>query len=190
MTKGMNKRKILMMIGFCLFSMNDVSAQTDKFRKMYEDFKKEAKANYDDFRKKANAQYAEFVEKAWGQFHALPSIPKPKDETVPPIILADKDKPIESNPVPIKDVITPPEPEPQPEPISPIKEQPVVEESKVGFVYCGTECKVRFNDDYAFRLSGCNNEALAEAWTMLADGKYDNMIIDCLALRERMQLSD
>lgn len=190
MTKGMDKRKILMMIGFCLFSMNDVSAQTDKFRKMYEDFKKEAKANYDDFRKKANAQYAEFVEKAWEQFHALPSIPKPKDETVPPIILADKDKPIESNPVPIKDVITPPEPEPQPEPVSPIKEQPVVEESKVGFVYCGTECKVRFNDDYVFRLGGCNNEVLAEAWTMLASGKYDKMIIDCLALRERMQLSD
>ena len=188
----MRKRKVLMMIGFCLFSMNNVSAQTDKFRKMYEDFKKEAKANYDDFRKKANARYAEFVERAWKQFHALPALPKRQDETVPPVVLADEDKnkPIESTPIPIKDVVTPPEPEPQPEPVSPIKEQPIVEESKVGFVYCGTECKVRFSDNDVFRLGGCDNETLAEAWTMLADGKYDNMIIDCLALREKMQLSD
>ena len=125
-------------------------------------------------------------------FHALPQIPKPKDETVPPVVFADddEDKSIESSPVPIKDVVTPPEPEPQPEPVSPIEEQPVVEESKVGFVYCGTECKVRFGDDCRFRLGCCDNEELAEAWTMLAAGKYDNMIIDCLALREKMQLSD
>lgn len=180
------------MASFCLFFVANGRAQTDEFREIYDNFRKEAKADYDDYRDEANAKYVEFMERAWKQYYALPAIPKPKDETVPPVILVDDDenKLIESIPIPIKDVVIPPEPEPQPEPILPIEERPIVGESRVKFVYGGTECKVRFSDDCIFRLYSCDNETLAGTWERLASGKYNNMIHDCLALRERMQLSD
>lgn len=191
MIKKMRKKQLSVIILICLFSMNKMYAQTDRFRKMYENFKKEARADYNDFRQKANVSYAKFVKRAWEQFHALPAIPKPKDETVPPVFLTDedKDKPIESSPVQIDDVVTPPTPEPQPVPIAPIKEQPMADRN-VEFTYCGTACSIRFTNDGDFRLDGTDNEALAKAWVELSNGKYDNMLSDCLDLRAKLHLCD
>lgn len=166
-------------------------AQVDGVKQWFDDFTDKAKVSYDDFRDKANARYIEFVTKAWQWYSTKPSLPKPKDETVPPVVLQDedKDKPIESSPVPIEDVVRPPVPEPQPVPVAPIREQPTTDMT-VEFIYCGTACKVRCAADDSFRIDGTDNEALAKAWGELANGRFDNMLRDCLALRERMQLSD
>ncbi len=186
-----------MRIGFVIIVIalcNDLPSfaqQSNDYKERYELFKRQVMNDYGDFRKKANDKYVEFMRQVWETFHTLPQIPKPKDETVPPVIMADDDKikPIESSPVPIEDVVTPPVPEPSPLPVAPIKEQPTVDRN-VEFVYCGTACKVRCAADSGFRLGGTDNEALAKAWGELADGRFDNMLRDCLALRERMQLSD
>lgn len=183
-------RKVLLSCAILLVSVN-CHAQVDEAQKWFEEFTQRAKTDYDSFRDKSNAQYAEFVEKAWQWYKAKPVIPKPKDETVPPVILADEDKKksIESNPVPIKDVVTPPAPTPQPVPIAPIREQPT-EDRSVEFNYCGTMCSVRFAANGVFKLDGMDNDALAKAWGDLSNGQYDNMLSDCLALRGQMQLSD
>lgn len=169
-----------------------VFAQIDEIRANYEKFQKQARTDFENFRKQANNEYSEFVRQAWEQFHALPSIPKPKDETIPPVVLPDddKDKPIESKPVVIDDVITPPAPEPQPVPVAPIREQPE-EDKVVDFIFYGTACSARLSDKAKFSLGDCGYEKLAAAWDVLsADGVCNNTIRDCLELRIRLQLSD
>ena len=168
-------------------------AQSIDQKQEYEAFKRQAIAKYVDFRSKANAEYAEFVKKAWKQFKVQPAIPKPKDETTPPVTVPKEDRNderIDDRNVPIKDVVTTPEPEPQPVPVSPIRGNRGEADRYVTFSYCGTECKVRFRNDTRLRLAGCSNDCLSEAWTELSKDDYNNTIRDCLELREKMQLSD
>ena len=168
-------------------------AQNKDYNKAYNDFKNQVQQEYNDFRTQANEQYAAFLKRAWEQYNALPAIPKPKDETVPPVIISeeDKDKPIESNPIPIKEVIAPPTPNPQPKPIAPIKEDSQPQERTVDFIYCGTKCKVRLNKDLKLSLQDCSNEQLSNVWTQLSEeGVLNNTIRDCLAIRVSRNLCD
>ena len=181
---------VIIIVSLCNV-LSSFAQQSNDYKERYALFKRQVMNDYDDFRKKVNDKYAEFMRQAWNEFHALPQIPKPKNETVPPVVLQDedKDKPVDSSPVPIKDVVIPPAPEPQPVPVAPIREQPTADRTGE-FVYCGTACKVKYAADGGFRLNGTDNEVLAKAWGELANGRFDNMLRDCLALRERMQLSD
>lgn len=183
------KRLIFIFLMACSFNAN---AQTDEFRKQYEDFKRKAQGKYDDFRDEANRQYADFMRQAWQQYKTLPAIPKPKDEEVRPMVMPeeDRDKPIDNTPVVIENVVSPPSPEPQPLPVAPIREQPTLEEKYVAFSFYGTECKVRFDEAGKFKLAGCDGEALAKAWERFSGAEYNNTIRDCLELRLRLKLCD
>lgn len=114
-----------MRILFILFLCGalNCNAQNKDYNKAYNDFKNQVQKEYDDFRKQANEQYAVFMKQAWEQYRTLPAIPKPKDETIPPMIVPDenRNKPIENHPIPIKEIVTPPNPTPQPIPIAPLK---------------------------------------------------------------------
>lgn len=185
----MKSRLIIICLLVCLPLASQ--AQADKFRQQYDEFKRRAMQQYNDFRNKANKDYAEFLKRAWEQYGAQPPVPKPKDETVPPVVIPkeDEEKPIDTKPVPIKDVITPPAPEPQPEPIEPIQEQPI-EVPAVEFSFYGTNCKVRYNDNKRFSLSDCSNKKVSKAWKILSSDSCNNTIRDCLALRNDLKLGD
>lgn len=193
MKKENNMKRIASIIAICLsLSCN---AQTNEARKAYEEFKQQVNQDFSNFRKQANEQYAKFLEEAWEQFHTLPAIPKPKDETTPPIVAPDedKDKPIDNRNIPIKNVVTPPVPTPQPVPVEPIKEHPQPQEYTVDFLYCGTKCSVRINKEVKSALTNlkCDNNNLSKTWTSLSNkGLMNNTIRDCLALRMNMNLCD
>lgn len=177
----------------CLCASLCAQAQTTDPRKVYDDFKRQAQQQYSDFRKSANGRYAEFIRQAWTQFNTLPAILRPKDEKVTPKVVpeGDKDKPIDNNIVPIKEVVTTPKPTPQPTPLYPIKEQRQSQETDLDFIYCGSACKVRINEAARFSLPNCGNEQLAEAWTLLSqDGVMNNTIRDCLSIRINRDLCD
>ena len=129
------KRYYILLLGLCM--MSSIQAQDNDPRKAFDRFAQRSKQKFDDFRSRANEQYAEAMKRAWERFNAQPAVPRPKDETVPPVVLPeeDRDKPIETRPVPIKDVVTPPAPAPQPAPVSPVEERPQPERiGRVGFV--------------------------------------------------------
>ena len=185
------KRYYILLLGLCM--MSSIQAQDSDPRKAFDRFAQRSKQKFDDFRSRANEQYAEAMKRAWERFNAQPAVPRPKDETVPPVVLPeeDRDKPIETRPVPIKDVVTPPTPAPQPEPVSPVEERPQPKDQTVGFVYCGTKLEVRMNASSRPRLSSCDNDALAAAWSRLAkDDALNNTLRDCLDLRQELQLCD
>lgn len=185
------KRYYILLLGLCM--MSSIQAQDNDPRKAFDRFAQRSKQKFDDFRSRANEQYAEAMKRAWERFNAQPAVPRPKDETVPPVVLPEEDrnKPIETRPVPIKDVVTPPTPAPQPEPVSPVEERPQPKDQTVGFVYCGTKLEVRMNASSRPRLSSCDNDALAAAWSRLAkDDALNNTLRDCLDLRQELQLCD
>lgn len=190
---AVNKYILTLLCG--LFSATIGYAQSIDPSKAYEEFKNQAKQRFSDFRRQANERYSKFLEEAWVQFNTLPAIPKPKDETLPPVTIPeeDKDRAIDNCPVPIKDVVTPPDPSPQPMPIEPIEEHPQPKEATVDFIYYGTKCIVRISEDVKKILSEfeCDNKHLSEMWTMLSDeGVMNNTIRDCLALRANLNLCD
>lgn len=162
------------------------------FRETYEQFRKQAQSDYENFRDSANRQYAEFMRQAWEQHQIMPALPKPKEEEKPPVVMPkeDEQKPVEDNPVVVDDdIILPPEPEPQPTPVAPIREEPVVEESYLGFTFYGVELRVRIGND-KISLPDCSEETLSDAWVQLSGKEYNNTVRDCLEHRIRLQLSD
>ena len=183
--------KLIAIVAFLMMAPNG-NCQVDEARKRFEDFKRQAHETYDNFRDEANKRYAEFKEESWKRFQVVPAVPKPKEKQVPPLTFPeeDRDKPIESDPIEIDEIITPPKPEPQPNPVTPIPEQVDPEKNYVKFVYFGTACKARFNNDVSLKLTDCSRDDLCEAWTKLSSTDYNNTIRDCLALREKLQLSD
>lgn len=172
-------------------SMFTSSAQTDDFYAQYEKFSKHAKAEYEDYRAQCNAEYVKFLERAWKEYKVLPSIPRPKDEVVPPTIMPRQDKnKKQAKEIPIEKVVSPILSLPQPKPISPIYENDKVEEKNFSFSYMGTTCEVRLPKDLNIRMSGCESCMIATIWKQLATNAMDNTIRDFLALRLKMQLCD
>jgi hypothetical protein len=169
------------------------NAQVNEFENAYNVFRQQAIREYDSFRDKVNKEYADFMRKAWECSHALPEIPKPKDEApVPPMPYPkeDKDEQIKDTPKPYEEVIPITVPEPQPKPIEPIREQPQPDESFFSFRFFQTECKVRLGDSHRFCLKDSQMNTLADVWERLAGCEYDNAIRDCLELRVRYRLCD
>ena len=167
----------------------------DTLQDSYKAFSEQAKNEYAEFRDKANKEYADFVRKAWQSIDRMPPVPapKPKDEEVPPVIIADEDllKPIKSEPIKIEDKVWDiPKIDPQPIPVAPIIAQPVETEEWVDFVFYGTPMKVRFGKDLAFSIKSCTPDGIADAWEILAKNDYNNTIRDCLTLRIEHQLGD
>lgn len=179
---------ISLLFGLSMFTS---SAQTDDFYAQYEKFSKHAKAEYEDYRAQCNAEYVKFLERAWKEYKVLPSIPRPKDEVVPPTIMPRQDKnKKQAKEIPIENVVSPILSLPQPKPISPIYENDKVEEKNFSFSYMGTTCEVRLPKDLNIRMSGCESCMIATIWKQLATKAMDNTIRDFLALRLKMQLCD
>lgn len=184
----------LFLISLCLSLASSSLAQGNGLRQQYGQFRQQAGDRYAEFRAEANRRYVEFMKHAWLTFTASSAIPRPKDETVPPVVMPKEEHRVplrESRPVPIRDIVEPPVFAPQPLPLVPIREVPVTEEEKsVAFRFYGTDVKVRFDDDCRFRLSGLSNDVLSSAWEKMAGEAYNNLLRDCLELRVRMELSD
>lgn len=168
----------------------------DKFmqsvEKEFDDFNKENEKEYDSFRQQIMKDFVAFVRNPWKEFEETKPVPLPKEEPVPPVVMPkeDKDKPVKDNPVVIKDVIKPAPIEPQPTPIVPIKEIPIVQEKTVDFTFFGTQGKARFDTAKRMSLNGNSEKDIANALAAVNPSDYDNLLLDCLAMREKLRLSD
>lgn len=155
----------------------------------YDERQRKAEAEYAAFRKKANDEYAAFMEKAWKTMNVNPPQPKPK-EPAPP-------KP---QPKPQTNVLPPNNPLPKPEVKKPEKttppETPPIPPSKpetptTQVSLYGTQCAMHATtNEVAFRLSSIDNASCTNAWKLLSQSKYDGLLHDCLAQRDKLNLGD
>ncbi len=179
---------ILLGMSLCIVQGHAQSNKKDPLA----DFRKAVYDDFQSFRKQVYEEFADFVANPWVAFNETKPIPLPKEEPKPPITIPekDKDKPVEDKPVVIKEVVKPVPVIPQPSPIEPIKEVPVKEEKYVDFSFFGTFAKVRFDIANKIQLKGITERDVSSALKKIDAKQYDNMLLDCLALRDSLQLSD
>ena len=156
-----------------------------------EEFEKTAEKELDDFRRQANDEMTEFLGRPWKEFRRKKPVVAPPDPSPAPIVIDDNTPLHDPRPIVIDEVITPPSPQPQPQPISPIKERPVtvtVPDLKIRMY--GTDFHVRDPRLTAFKINSSSGLSFANAWSYLNTDKTDNLIVDCLNLRDNYNLCD
>ena len=163
--------------------------QKRQMRQQYDEARKKAEEEYAAFRKKANEEYAEAVKKAWQQMGVEPAIPKPEEPEPPRPPAPVPDKEPTTDPLPQAEVV--PLPEVKPAVLAPPVPEPAPEAPTMQFDIYGTGCSVHTNTvDLCFKLSSVDEQGVAEAWQNLSQEKYDAMLHDCLAQRDRLHLGD
>ena len=183
---------------FFLFLSGAVNAQNDdsmdsfraRMRSEFGSFRENAYKEYNDFRQKANEEYVKFMREKWVELGAEPPIETPKVKPVP----IPEFKENEPLPAPIEmdydEVITPPAPQPQPTPIAPVPEVPDYRNTELAFQFYGTNCSVRVPAGNKAGLARLDEDAVADLWTEFCGEEYNNLLIDCINMRDDMRLSD
>lgn len=169
----------------------------DAFRKQlnndFNAFKQKTNAAYNSFRDSVNAQYAEFMRNPWKAVKAVKPVEPPVHKETPPDVVPENEapKPVTPKPIKIKEEVTTPPPAPQPQPIEPIAPAPQpVALPDVKFAFYGTAMKVRGTDLSDFVLRGSKENDFANGWKALSRSSTNNLINDCLSVRETYQLPD
>lgn len=171
------------------------------FQEAFDEFSRNASVEFANFRDKCNSEYAAFLEASWKSFNACEAVPEPREEQIPPVIyekLEPDPEPvveIEPEPVidrerPIVEVVPSVEPVPQPQPVEPINETPVVVTDKFEFSYLDLRLSVRAGNELKYQLPSVKVEDISKGWKKLSAHDYDNLIVDCLSIRDRYALCD
>ena len=188
----MKRILIILGMGFCM-ALECHAQIGDKQKSAFDEWRQAILEDFENFRSQIMEEYADFVKNPWKEFKEQKPQPLPKDDKTPPVVLPKDDKivaPVAPKPIKIEEVIEPLPIVPQPQPVEPIEEVPVVEESYIECVFFGTHVKVRFDEEQKIRLAGINEKGIADALLQLSDERNDNTIVDCLKLRDELQLCD
>lgn len=182
----------LLSVAFCTVAICFAQKiDTSKSRVEMDKFVQSMNDDFNNFRRQSMEQFAEFVKNPWKEFEETKPIPKPTPKPLPPVIMDDDMvKPIEDNPIIIEEVVRPVIEEPQPQPIEPIQEIPIASPSYLNFVFFGTSDKVRLEKDDLPLLGGVSERDVAVMLQKLSTEENDNLILDCLGIRENRNLSD
>lgn len=178
---------LLLAAGGPLFAQND-------FRERFEQFGAGIRLDFDSYRNRCNAQYAEFLEHTWKSFHSVDAVQLPHDEMLPPVpyVAPDEDDvpSTQERPLPEPVLVLPPDVGPQPQPIEPLNLPAVAGERMLSFSFYGTEMKVRASEALVFRMDSFSEKDVAARWKGFQDSGYDNLLSDCLSLRNDHRLCD
>ena len=122
--------------------------------------------------------------------------PKPKPEPTKPVVTPKPAPAPQPAPQPAPAPAPAPAPKPTPAPTTPqtVPSQPVAptcNQSVWNFVYYGTKVSIRVPKGAAKQsLFELTENKVADAWLAMGAGDYESTLEDCLAVRERLALSD
>ena len=183
--------RFLLVVLLCS-SMVFAQSLEEQFRK----FSQDAQQRYSDFRATANKQYADFMRQTWDYYKMSPAFTQPDEKKVPPVVY---EEPIQANQasqqvavsetIPYAEVEPLPEPAPAPQPIAPIEENQ--QKSAVyTFSYFGTQFKFRYPEHVGISLTDLEENTLADVWERMSGEAFNNLIRDCILVRDVYQLCD
>ena len=157
-------------------------------------FNQNRASNFNDYRQKLNAEYVRMTREKWQNFNAFRGMTPPDrdDKPVAPIQMSEDDarKDRQDRQVTIEGVVTPVKDKSRPQPPAPVQETPEPTPQYLTFSYLSSSYKVRKPQGSPVRLAGVSENAVADAWEKLCDQSYNNLIIDCIKLRNGQQLCD
>ena len=157
-------------------------------------FNKNRVGNFNDYRQKLNAEYVSKTREKWLSFNSVRGMDIPDRDVKPvePIRMSDEDarRERQDRQITIETVVRPVKPAPRPQPPAPVRETPEPAPQYLSFSYLGNSCKVRRPQGSVVRLAGVSENAVADAWERLCSEQYNNLIVDCMKLRNEKQLCD
>lgn len=189
--------------------LDEYHALADKVLNEYHEFTADVLKRYVDYRNKVIGEFANKVgdSRSWrevGRLEVYEPEEEPKEEEEDKIV-PFRIEPHESHALTpdfeIKDrklnvtiaKIPLPKPLPTPQAIAlagRIEELPDDSRQYHKFTFYGTEMKVRWSEDCRFQLEKINERSLSKAIKDLTDSKYNNLLYDCIELRNSYNLSD
>lgn len=150
--------------------------------------------NFNDYRQKLNAEYISITREKWKDFNSFRGLTLPDRNAKPvsPINMSDEDarRDKQDNRIDINGSVTPIRNNSQPQPIAPVPEVPDNNPQYFSFSYLGTSLQIRKPQENMPRLNGIDESAVANAWEVLCDNRFNNTIIDCIKLRSSKKLCD
>ncbi len=156
-------------------------------------FSQNRASNFSDYRQQLNAQYISLTRERWQNFDSYRAqTPPDRDEKpVAPIQMSEDDakKERQDRQVVIDAVVTPKRDNERAQPVAPVQETPD-ETALLEFKYLGNPLSVRRPKNATFRLSGVSENAVADAWEVLCQKQWNNLVVDCIKLRGQKQLCD
>lgn len=192
-------RKLLAILAAALCLSLSARAQNSAFDalknrndKKFQDHIERTDKNFREHREATNAKFEDALRQPWEKKSAKKAKQKPrnKDNDIPPVVIDDDKRqvPPEDKPI-VPDEIQPaPKPEPAPEPPSPVIEVPEQKDEKAVFNLYGTKFSVRY--PWKPRLTGVEEKKVADMWAELSRKDYDNMLVDLLTQKKRLDLCD
>ena len=175
------------------------AAQSDeewwkKVNSDFDEFGEKVDKEFESFRNQINKQYEDFMRQHWSPTEISKPLPPPVEKEPAPDVEPEEEapKPVEKpKPVVIEKVVPPAPEKPRPKPVEPIKEVPVkVVEKPMEVKFYGTDIKLRKADLSGFKLAGKDENAFADGWKHLAQESTNNLIADCLKVRDQYRLPD
>lgn len=186
---------LLAIVSPVVFSQNFEDDSFADMKREFEQFKKSSINEFNEFRAQMMAEYLDFVRESWKEMRNEKPVPAPKIKPVPPVVKPKEEEKKEVKPQPkpvkIEKVLPTPVVKPQPKPVEPIKvKKEGGYEKSHNFAFFGTAVSVRFNPAARVNVTALNENAIADAMAKMSNATHDKLIVDCLALREKMGLSD
>lgn len=161
------------------------------FTDEFEEFRKQVIDDFEDYRKSVNKEFVEFVKNPWKTFEINTPIQRANEEDFTPPLYIPKeeiDRPIETKPIIVDGVIKPIDLVPQPLPVVPIADVPFFDETCNSFSFFGTIGIVRYTKRMV--LTNLSETQIANALETLMASENDNLILDCLKIRDEHKLCD
>lgn len=174
----------------------DFDSYKQAMQSRFESYKSQKEKEFADYRAKANAEFVEYVRQRWEKFNSNAPVSKPEKEPyVPPVILPELDDDID---IPDEEITVPdidfgnledtphipiiPMPEPE--------QEPTPDKPAISFDFYGVECRVGFDKTDKVMLAGADEDSVADMWEALSSPSYDNVMTDCIDIKERLRLCD
>lgn len=169
----------------------------------YDRLSRRSRQKYVGFREECNRKYIEFVRKAWARHSQMNAVDKPVEPRVEPqrvpdslqlrsIPLLDNQRRIVEEEKSLYETIGKPLP-----PISPVEPIEEVEESeedrrfcRMPFSFYGIDLEVRLDEGRRIDLGQVTPDRVADALQHFSTKEYDNLLFDCLKIRDEHRLCD
>lgn len=185
-----------------------VSAQTpfeaykQKAQSQFNAYRDQKRQEFEEYRRRVNEDFATYMSQEWVWNDSCEPVADPKDEIpqVEPVVLPDTEpvalpdlSEIDETDVvaiDVDDIFLPLPADPVPEPVIPMVYEEQTDEMAIAFDFYGAQCAVRFNPSRKASLKNTWSAAVANMWRALSRKAYDNILSDCLAIRDSLNLCD
>lgn len=174
-------------------NMEDFKTYKERTMSQFKTYKKQVQTEFKAYRDKVNAEFEAFMRKSWERMEGKPAKekPVPEKDVIPSVVPEHELSKIPKNKrLPDVEVAPAPKPQPVPEPIAPIEEVKIPLQKWMSFSLYGTSCKVRCDVANKLVLKGLDEDSVADMWKSLGEPQYDNLLADCLGIRQNLDLCD